>query len=862
MKKLAYLIAFILLCNLSFATKIDKQTAKTVAENFYSSITTNNQKNKIPLSLFYECKSPSTNQKSTKEPVSYYYIFNASDNKGFVIISGDDATTPVLAYSLQNNFDTVDLPLNLRKWLDGYKNEIAYAITHQEENTENLSEEWAMLISGDMQAYRKSTSSVNPLITTTWNQSPYYNDLCPYDNTKYERTVTGCVATAMAQIMKFWNYPTQGTGFRTYTHNKYGTLSVNFAATTYNWSSMPNNVSSTNNAVATLMYHCGVSVDMNYGVASEGGSGAYVYLEDDIIAYYGLIDARTALKNYFGYKDVKGYNRDDFSLSTWITKLKTELDAGHPILYAGSGTGGGHAFVCDGYDNDDKFHMNWGWGGYYDGYFVISALNPSGTGTGGGTGGFNSNQMALLDIYTSTVNPTADIRLYDDLYLSSSNIMYMESFSLQTDIGNYSANTFNGKFCLAAFDEDGNFLTFVDSCSATINSMTYKNISFSTDGLLRLTPGSSYYLAVFYRSLQGEWTMVDDGNYDNIAQLDVYYYSDIEMYSDFSFTPKNLTQGEALSVECDVLNDGDNTFFGTFYLELYDIESGELVFEIDNKIISDFLPGYHFQNGLTFSCNKLDVEPGSYILLLSYEYSGSYDFVGSYLYRNPIIVIVQAPPTLEDAYEPNNDHQSAANLTVNFSGNTANVTTNGSTLHSGITKDYYKIILPTGYDYAVMAEVFDLYNQAKGQDYSCDVIFSYFTGATDWSEVFDEKMNDTLFVSNGGSVYFSVSPYSEGATGSYLLDIFIRRIDNSSISEKATPQLLIYPNPVNDELTIDNNQSVINDIKIYDILGKEVKHFSINASRTKIAVNDLHSGIYILQIETPEGTVNKKITKQ
>ena len=154
----------------------------------------------------------------------------------------------------------------------------------------------------------------------------------------------------MAQIMKFWNYPETGSGFHSYNHPAYGTLSANFGSTTYQWSLMPNVVSSSNSAVATLMYHCGVSVNMVYDIAAKGGSSAQT------------LDVAAALKTYFGYSStVEGKYRKDYTDAQWIDLLKTELNAGRPVQYAGTGSSGGHSFVCDGYNSNDFFHMNWGW---------------------------------------------------------------------------------------------------------------------------------------------------------------------------------------------------------------------------------------------------------------------------------------------------------------------------------------------------------------------------------------------------------------------------------------------------------------------------------------------------------------------
>ena len=186
------------------------------------------------------------------------------------------------------------------------------------------------------------------MLTTTWNQSPYYNSLCP--DSAGIHAVTGCAATAQAQVMKFWNWPETGVGEHSYSSSSYGgTLSANFGATTYNWSIMPNSVSSANTAgqaVALLMYHCGIAVDMNY---SPDGSGAQTG------------DVPAALSEHFRYGACANMKaRDSYAKSVWEDMLIETFDRGIPVVYAGNDSDGGHAFNCDGYNNNRYFHFNWG----------------------------------------------------------------------------------------------------------------------------------------------------------------------------------------------------------------------------------------------------------------------------------------------------------------------------------------------------------------------------------------------------------------------------------------------------------------------------------------------------------------------
>ncbi len=306
-----------------------------------------------------------------------YYIFNINSNDGFIIVSADDAAKPVIGYTTSGQFKVAPLNSSVGSWLGRRKNELLYIRSTKLQASAEITEQWKALgikknkLGNSVMSY----SDISPLVSTTWDQSPYYNADCPGGS------VTGCVATAMAQIMKFWAYPTTGTGSSSYcdctpafTEN-YGTQSANYGSTTYNWSNMPDNVSSANADVATLMYQCGVSVNMNYSPTS---SGSAVSKTDN-----PSVCAQVSYVKYFGYDSTSLRPLAKISCytdSAWIANLYNELALGRPIQYEGDdATYGGHTWVCDGFQaSTNFFHMNWGWSGQYDGYFSVDALNPDG----------------------------------------------------------------------------------------------------------------------------------------------------------------------------------------------------------------------------------------------------------------------------------------------------------------------------------------------------------------------------------------------------------------------------------------------------------------------------------------------------
>lgn len=353
---------------------------------------------------------------TAQTPFTEFYVF-AADGGGFILVSADDCVKPVLGYSATGTFVVKDLPAHVRDFFAGYEQEIRY--WKQQEARRNglssangpwpeVSGQWQMLANGEMPP-ALLTTAVSPLLTTTWGQQPLYNDLCPYDTLGASRTVTGCVATATSQIMKYHNHPSTGYGSHSYhasnDSSDYGTLSANFGNTTYQWSTMPNALSSTSsaaqvNAVATLMYHVGVADEMGYNIGSRGGSGANNY------NLYGTLQrsSQSSLQAYFKYRpDMVVFGRSDYSDSEYCAMLRAEIDQQRPILYSGRDYAGGHSFVLHGYDNNGLFYVNWGWRGSDDGYYAIGALNPGEGGDGGNaTYTFNDANVVVTGIRPNT----------------------------------------------------------------------------------------------------------------------------------------------------------------------------------------------------------------------------------------------------------------------------------------------------------------------------------------------------------------------------------------------------------------------------------------------------------------------------
>ena len=383
------MIALLTLGNAAHATVVSVADAQSVALNFYK--VTNPQPSGASVTATLKYTKAEANGRVD------FYVFDISSNAGFVIVAADDNVIPILAYSTSGAFNTNFAKTSVNYWINKTASDISLALQHNAQADTRIQSQWTAYRAGTNPLVQRSTP-VAPLCTTTWDQEGYnpppflYNLYCPFNSTDNQRALTGCVATAMAQIMKYWNYPTTGTGSFTYVDNtangysnNYGIQSSNFAAHTYQWSQMPNILDGTepavqDTAVDLLMYDCAVSVGMDFGDDLQNGSGANGLIDEEII-YGDSFSSQYAFVKYFSYDadTILGVFDSLYTPSAWTALIEHDLNMGRPVLYEGNDTAqGGHAWVCDGYDASDKLHMNWGWSGQDNGYFAINNLTTSG----------------------------------------------------------------------------------------------------------------------------------------------------------------------------------------------------------------------------------------------------------------------------------------------------------------------------------------------------------------------------------------------------------------------------------------------------------------------------------------------------
>ena len=362
---------FVLMClSLSigamYAHPVDQVRAKQYGESF---VRTALGRSSAALELVYTEYAASG--------LACLYVFNY--DHGYVIIAADDAAQPVLAYSEDSCFPVDNIPEGLQYYLGHYASQISFAAEHRLEAEAPIAAQWRDL---SWFSKERSQQGVPALIDLLWDQNYPYNYYCP--GSGYNHAYAGCLADAMAMVMKFWNWPDHGEGSHSYTPESFPgqPQSADFENTYYDWNNMPVQLgygSPMNQiqAVALLMWHCGIAVDMDYAYS---GSGSHIEYVPRVIS------------DYFRYTgQAKVLNRENYTRTQWEDLLMEMFDQGFPCVYAGvDASMGGHAFVCDGYNNNRYFHFNWGWSGSGNNFYAIDALNPPGY-------QFNQSQRVVTD---------------------------------------------------------------------------------------------------------------------------------------------------------------------------------------------------------------------------------------------------------------------------------------------------------------------------------------------------------------------------------------------------------------------------------------------------------------------------------
>jgi len=479
LNRIVFISILLFQATLCFAKPITKTESLKIARQFYQENVIKKDNNlKSASALEFKLDYISTNSEATLKSASvindtaaYYYIYNVGNDQGFVIVSGDDRTTPVLGYSNEGEFTYENMPAHVKEFMDNYKKQVQLIIQSNDSHAFNSTETF------------QSTSSVAPLIKTKWGQSSPYNSKIP------NQYLAGCIATSMAQVMNYHKWPKQ----------KFG------SNTTYDWDNMLNSYSSSDDtssvscrAVASLMYDCGVAVSMNYSYTSS-------------TAYSDKIPG--ALVGPFGYDaEVVNVPHGNCSESYWKDLIVSELNAGRPVILGGFSAEGGHSYVGDGYDENRLIHINWGWDGYNDGYFEISSLSTTPNNIS-----FYSGQNMVIGIKKFVKNSKYSLFYYDFSTTKGFGIPFPKNTPVTESFYSIecSGDRFVGKVGIALYQNNTQLLVF-DSAQVNINESrqdrnqwvrTELNMKFNdsiSNGTYQLKPvyksedDSTWSTSVFY----------------------------------------------------------------------------------------------------------------------------------------------------------------------------------------------------------------------------------------------------------------------------------------------------------------------------------------------------------------------------
>lgn len=434
-----------------------------------------------------------------------YYVFDNTGGPGFVIVAGDDVAMPVLGYSFEHEFSKDNLPANLKAWLEYMRDEVNEARRSGAKAESVVTRAWSQVEVG---------TPVVELETAKWNQMEPYNLLCPIVGG--ESTYTGCTATAVAIVMRYHQWPEKGVGtLPGYKILRGEVLPELPLGHTYDWKNMPLEYpymgysQAEANAVAVLMRDCGWMIFSDYGPIGSVGTMASSY------------DIPSGLKTYMGYdKKARIISRNGYSTFEWNALMKGELDNSRPIIYAGFSVRSGHAFVLDGYTDQDYYRVNWGWGGYCDGYFLLTVLDPEGQGSGGSEGGYNMYQDAVIGIQKDDGGAYFEELRYGERFSEQEvcglsvdePVVSGKPFELYVgNLKNTGSGTFTGELLFAVADKEGNIVEelYVMSISDYLSAYYYCPVTINTP----ILPG--YRIRGYYRSANTpEWTLIKGNDED------------------------------------------------------------------------------------------------------------------------------------------------------------------------------------------------------------------------------------------------------------------------------------------------------------------------------------------------------------
>lgn len=578
-----------------------------------------------------------------------YYVFPNANSKGFTIVSGDDRLLEIVGYSSQGSYDENNLPEGFVSFMKAYQNLYNKVNLGDAEALKNLAEIKAWRYKKNASA--ASTSAVAPLLgNIEWDQTSPYNNMCPkYDSVHV--AATGCVATAMAQVMAYYKYPKQLKADIPGYVNRWNGIPMEIPTITreegvYDWDNMlpkynkeANATQQQKDAVAKLMYHCGAAVQMNYGPESAAAVSA------------------TKLAKYFGYDAdlMMDLNRSSFTLDKWMQIIDTELAAGRPVLYGGQASDGGHQFICDGKDGEGLYHINWGWSGSQNGYFDLSLLNPEKGGTGSGNSTEGYNRLCSMTIGIAPDNGVVDAPLATVPDIKAMNYGFLETttkdtrenpdeafdFWLDYGLGNQTYQAFSGYVALGILQKDGSYRIVSQKAHINVDPIPGEGMISVVDVNFRVNEAfevGTVTLCPLYSKDGENWTLCDiPSSFPSVMLKITKTKMDVTSPLTAQVTgPEKLETGAYGTFQVTLSNLSDLEYFG--YIDVSFSDKAE---QVSAALARELYVSVPAHGSVTRSFNLLPKQAGDFYLWLD-ELSGGYN-------RN----LVDAQKfTVDKGYEP------------------------------------------------------------------------------------------------------------------------------------------------------------------------------------------------------------------
>ena len=621
MKRYLLLIVSVVVSSLLMAGNVTPEQAEQVAQQFLNShrLTTKSQ-SAARLNMVQHRKT----SRRAGAPTAYY-VFNVEQEKGFVVVSGDNRTVPILGYGETGTFDVDNMPENMKAWLQGYADQIEWLNAHPETQVAT-------------KATRRSQNVIRPLIQTHWGQDDPYNQFCPMDGE--ERSVTGCVATAMAQLMYYHQCPAQtAMPIPAYKTTSKSMDIAEIGVTTIPWDDMQktytgNETDTQREAVAKLMLLCGASVKMDY---TSYNSGAY---SDDVV---------DALQTYFGYDaSTEAVYRNNYRAADWEDLVYEELAQKRPVYYFGSSIGGGHAFIVDGYDGDGLYHVNWGWNGSSDDYFVLSVLDPdnnSGTGASSTADGYSLAQGAIIGAQRNTgvTPPKTVVMTTQNIYAETTTINAADNkftFTFKASFYNWTGESNTFDWGVGVYDGQGTLCDVLQVGTSRLYDPNYGHTNISINNNLPSSWSGTYKIMMISRK-SGTTEWLKNRNSDS-------YYLEATINGNV-LTLKNpttamsgiMTVSGSLEVGGNVLTSTKITNTGTFF-------NKQFYLRVDGKDVGGRYLDLEAQESGTVDILFTPTEAGTKNIELGYyTYTQNYEEVFNVVATKGVTIAAAKSYTLE-----------------------------------------------------------------------------------------------------------------------------------------------------------------------------------------------------------------------